>query len=502
MKSNMLVILIFGAGVFCLTPLTAQRNVPAIYVSKEGRCSGDELFRLQAECAKGNTGDCQKKIDAEMAYISKNCGSDGKEVPKDPKPKTEESKIEVLPPPDRPDTESKPIYTDHPGQSCGERGVYWELANQIAFNYCPIVQNGPKCTCTKNSSTVIGQANGAGLKNNTLMSYMSIIFEKKQLNSRNYSDELLPFKFDDDSGTWQSSEKDESSKYDFKFIVPYENQVNLISKSSSSNIPTFSHKLFEPTGNDVANKAAIKLLKQLSIMATQNIQFNVYQKPLPATPRSLIGHTSGDAPYLFGLDQNGSLYYPVHLHSVQASRKLIRQLGVDKSPLQEIINDWYKTGKEDQIVAFVNGVRNNYNSPEDVWNNTDFNYINTSSARFLIGRGDTFIVKDAYNRTIKIASWYPRVSGFQNPFLAALAIADPEAKVEVYSNHVIFLPGQPSNLFVITLAGGEVKPEVKAYFDENLYNPARRQAICNNLMKNQQNFDNYTRKIQTDLMKN
>jgi hypothetical protein len=195
----------------------------------------------------------------------------------------------------------------------------------------------------------------------------------------------------------------------------------------------------------------------------------------PQNRRLALFSGDSDNLYVLQVPENGGkpLVRKVFLlENGQSAKSLAQVLLKDdrvKPPLDKILSDWIYQGIENPIIACVErGRPGRYKSPDEAWNSgiRQFSGGSTDSLNYILGDGQ--ILGPAF--TINVP-WYQQLKHIQNPWLAMLAIADPNATiVEVIPNdRVIMVPGhpQPDNLYAIDISSrNSSRPKIKRVMDE------------------------------------
>lgn len=174
-----------------------------------------------------------------------------------------------------------------------------------------------------------------------------------------------------------------------------------------------------------------------------------------------------------------------------------------KPPLNKIVSDWVDKGIEKQIIACVeNGNPGRHPNPKAAWSSGIrlFSGSTIDSLNFILSNGE--IIGPKFG-DIKV-NWYEKVKYLENPWLAMLAIADPETSIlEVYhensnGNIVVLVSGDPDNIYKVRgdYMGGI--PETKRVIDEDEFDLDERKEDAKDCTKDSKYYEeNYKKTIRS-----
>lgn len=464
---------------FYITQLSSQ--VANIYTGGKAPCNGQELTEAlnKAGCADGN---CQEYKQA-LERFNKLCrkkGGKSTEEGTDPTVKNDLDGEQI-----GPDKNIKP--------SCQtKKGILFYKNNNgyYQFEYCPL-DSPPKCGyCISDSKRKINGGNYViqqpVLRNKLLTSYKYLVHTKE---ADNKSESLEPDFLKDKAFNWLTSETDETSKYEFKFIVPGERHAWLVVKTRVTPISEFESSFFKETDNIETNNKKKKFLDQLAKVAFEYPDFKIVIPPKGDNWRAVVKWRSNTGKFfLIGIGYDGNFYKPVNLASgTEDSRELLKELQNENNEvLNEILETWYKTGERKSIIASVSGGSpREHENPLTAW--SSFDNAQFSEKTFILNTGEI-----RGNNILDIsAEWYNEVKHLNSPHLAMLAVADPYCKIlQKNGNKITIVTGDPDNIYLIEVNRGsnEIPPICKPIIDaERKKERARSRAI---LCRDNPNFFN------------
>lgn len=440
-------------------------QVPALYTGGEYPCNGKDLWAaLKIDgCSDGS---CSEYKNA-SAVTEKEC-SGGKRIKKSP-----EITTEVPPPTSSSGSQVGNETSSNLNSYCGNRGMFIGNDNQyFKIKYCEIKSSSNRdiCNCNENSIEVISNEIETSkiMTNNVMIDFIPIV--KYRSSAFNSNNEIIPFSCENSTYNWSVSGTDEIHNYNFKFIVPGQEHCWLLNEITSIPIKGLNSSLFKSIGN-VKEKDKIKsFLYKIALVAAEDPNFSIVEgyKPTRGNPRAIVtGTTYHGVPYLIGIDWENDFYNPIKLTNVDLSRSLIKSFrkgDLRSHPFTKILDSFYHSGKQETIVACVQGGQpKKYKNPNEAWD-SGVNKFTGSGIRDLkvitdegriLGNGFRNIESSEFEKIKK--------ANFLNPYLYMLFVADPHCKIlDIHGKKIALLTGDSKNLFVLNVFDDNSRPIVKA----------------------------------------
>lgn len=445
-------LLLFNCFMICIGQMVAQ-TVPEIYTGdKDSPCSGAELFTLYQSCANGNGGDCNK-VEIKRKWIIENCKADGIVESSSDNEEVKKEEIKKISPPKPPWTKTTTPSTECP--------PYWgtlcEIDNSsVVFKYCRVIEK--ECVCNNASIKSFGiNTTSDKIQGND---YLSIAIPKKMEEIH-----LPPYKHEDETSEWAYSIDDITSKYDFVIITKSQDGIWMNKRTGNEIITGLDPNIFNSTGSG--------LLRKLAIIKYFDKNLQILKMPSKDILKLVVSGNANGRNYLVGIDQN-TYYEPIKLSDPVASQKLVEIMtrGGLKSPLKELINDWYNKDSQHYIIACVEGMISprKYSNPQDALNSGGRQFSgSTTNLTFILSDGR--VVGHGIEKIE--APWYKQVSHFNNANLALLAVADPYCTVfdvDIDRDRLVLVTGNSDNIYVLNVKkGSNERPDIKALIDTATY---------------------------------
>ncbi|MCG8330173.1 MAG: hypothetical protein MI974_20915 [Chitinophagales bacterium] len=246
----------------------------------------------------------------------------------------------------------------------------------------------------------------------------------------------------------------------FGMLVPGNNKVFLVQEGKVAEVKGLPLNLFIPVGDDVKDRETADFLYTLTIILANDPSAQMLKAPTRENLKAfIIGEINGH-PYLIGLDNHGTFYTPVELlQKGMHTKELIRALKSSESGKSflknEIIEDWYRTGRRKYIISYqLRGNNKQYTNPNEAFLDakTWHSLPNINSIEFLIetrGGEPEYYIKGTH--TPKRPTFYQKVHQLRNPWLALLAILDSDAKVLdiIGTDKVAIVSSNPDDLYAL-----------------------------------------------------